>query len=87
MDDGSPVIGKPTVYVIDDDPAVRRLIEHLLSREGLHVETFDSAPAFLLHYQSGRGTCILVNVDMPAMSGIELVKTLQSDPYAPRLLS
>lgn len=87
MEDSSLVNSTaPLAFVIDDDPAVRRLIERLFRREGIATELFDSAPAFLLHYQSGRGACILVNVDMPAMSGIELVKTLQHDPHAPPII-
>ncbi|MBL8827906.1 MAG: response regulator [Planctomycetaceae bacterium] len=76
----------PVVFVIDDDPAVRRLIAHLLKQQGIDVQLFESAPSFLLRYQHGEGSCIVVNVDMPAMSGIELVKTLQHDQYAPPII-
>lgn len=82
----TPPLSNEIVFVIDDDPAMLRLIAHLLNRAGIACETFESAPAFLLRYQSGQGACIVVNIDMPTMSGLELVKTLQSSPLAPPII-
>ena len=81
-----PSFVRETVCLIDDDPAMLRLFAHLLSRSDIDARTFESAPTFLMHYQPGMASCILVNVDMPAMSGIELVKTLRNDPTAPPII-
>lgn len=66
----------PTIYVIDDQCAVREALGEMLRVFGHNVETFASADAFL---QAGAGTrsgCVVADVRMPGMDGIELVRTL-----------
>ena len=65
------------VHVIDDDEAARSSLEFLLSTAGLNVRTYDSAAAFVSNFKDdGRG-CIITDVRMPEMSGIELLRKLK----------
>ena len=65
-----------TVYVVDDDEAVRTSLDWLISSVNLPVRTFGSAKAFLDHYRPGAEGCVVVDVRMPGMSGLELQKKL-----------
>ena len=67
---------KPTVYVIDDDAAIRQFLHSLISTVDLHVEEFDSAQSFLSEYVSGSTGCVLLDIRMPGMSGLELQKEM-----------
>ena len=65
-----------TIYVVDDDEAVRDSLQVLLEAEGYRTEVFASALTFLdAHPAEGRG-CLLVDVRMPDMSGLELQQKL-----------
>jgi two-component system response regulator FixJ len=61
-----------TVFVVDDDQAMRASLQWLIESVGMQVETFDSAQAFLDNYYPGRAGCLLLDVRMPGMSGLEL---------------
>ena len=63
---------KPTVYVVDDDQAVRDSLQWLIGSVGLGVETFASADEFLRRYDSHCAGCLLLDVRLPDMSGLEL---------------
>ena len=65
-----------TVFIVDDDEAVRESLSWLISSVGFKVEVFASAQAFLDAYQSGRPGCLVADVRMPGMSGLELQKHL-----------
>ena len=65
-----------TVYVIDDDSAVRSAIRLLLKSIGLPVSTFDTAQAFLDAYPNDAAGCVLLDVRMPGMSGPALHQEL-----------
>jgi len=67
---------KPVVYVIDDDPAMRDALSLLLQTEDLETRTFDSAEAFLKNFTHTDCGCILLDVRMPGMSGLELQKLI-----------
>lgn len=69
----------PTVYVIDDDKAVRDALDWLITSVDLPVKTFASAAEFLDTYQPEQQGCLVVDVRMPGMSGIELQKKLAAD--------
>jgi FixJ family two-component response regulator len=62
----------PTVFVVDDDAAVRDGLALLLDTAGLAVETFDSADAFLAAFDVERPGCLVVDVRMPGKTGPEL---------------
>jgi len=61
-----------TVFVVDDDPAVRDSLTLLLEGESFAVETFDSAEAFLAASRSAPRSCAVVDVRMPGMDGMRL---------------
>jgi len=65
-----------TVFVVDDDEAIRDSLAALLQAEGFAVETFDSGEAFLTAFDAARPGCLLVDVRMPGMSGLELHEAL-----------
>ena len=63
----------PTVHVIDDDDAVRDSIQMFLANEGLDVRTYASADAFIAALDLAPPGCVVTDVRMPGMSGIELL--------------
>ena len=67
-----------TVYIIDDEQDVRDALQMLLKSIGLTSETFSSAGDFLDQYQIEWPGCILVDIRMPGMSGIEMQKKLNA---------
>jgi two-component system, LuxR family, response regulator FixJ len=67
-----------TVYVIDDEQDVRDALRMLLKSIGLEVETFGSATEFIEQYQVDWPGCIVVDIRMPGMSGIELQEKLNT---------
>jgi len=64
------------VHVIDDDEAVRSSLRLLLETEGLKVADYASADAFLMNYASSEPGCIVSDIQMPGLSGLELQETL-----------
>jgi FixJ family two-component response regulator len=65
-----------TVFVVDDDTSVRTALKRLIQSLGFKVETFDSAQAFLKHGPHDGPACLVLDVRMPGMSGIELQQQL-----------
>jgi FixJ family two-component response regulator len=65
-----------TVFVVDDDAAVRQGLRFMLRAAGYGVEAFPSAAAFLEEYNPRRGGCLLLDVRMPQMTGLELQQQL-----------
>ena len=65
------------VHVIDDDEAVRESIDFLLRAAGLSVRTYDSATSFLEAAPKIAAGCIITDVRMPGLSGIDLLRRLQ----------
>jgi two-component system, LuxR family, response regulator FixJ len=65
-----------TVYVVDDDEAVRDALAMLLSGEGLQARTFASPLDFLADYRHGGPDCLLLDVRMPQLSGLEVQRKL-----------
>lgn len=66
----------PTVFIVDDDDAVRDSLQILLTVEGYRIETFESGVAFLEAFGAGRPGCLLADVRMPDMSGLDLQEIL-----------
>lgn len=62
----------PTIFVVDDDAAVRRSMMRLLRAAGWNAETFASANEFLVRAPLGGPGCVLLDVQMPGMTGLEL---------------
>ncbi|WP_372971040.1 response regulator FixJ [Marinobacter sp.] len=65
-----------TVYVVEDDEAVRDSLELLLKSDGKPVSTYDNANAFLKDYSEKMAGCIVLDIRMPGMDGMELQKKL-----------
>jgi len=63
---------KGTVYVVDDDEAVRDSVQWLLEGKGYRVRCFDSAESFLSRYDPREVACLLVDIRMGGMTGLEL---------------
>ena len=63
---------KSIVYIVDDDPAVRKGLERLLRSAGLAVETFASAAEFLDHEGAHGVGCFVLDVRMPGEDGMAL---------------
>jgi FixJ family two-component response regulator len=66
----------PTVFVVDDDAISRAMIARIVASMKLPCETFESAEAFLARYEAQWPGCLVVDVQMEGMSGIELQKKL-----------
>ena len=65
-----------TVFVVDDDAAVRQGLRFMLRAAGYSVEALPSARAFLEDYDPRRGGCLLLDIQMPQISGLELQQRL-----------
>jgi two-component system response regulator FixJ len=72
------MLREPYVHVIDDDPDVLRSLSFLLTAHGMPVRTYGSAAAFLDVRAEELAGCILSDVRMPEMDGIELLRTLSA---------
>jgi two-component system response regulator FixJ len=68
---------EPIVYVIDDDDAVRQSLEFLLRTAGFTARSFESAKAFLEIMPELRSGCIITDVRMPGISGIDLLRRVK----------
>jgi RNA polymerase sigma factor (sigma-70 family) len=69
-------MSEPTVFIVDDDQAVARSLRWLIETVRLKVETFASAQAFLDGYDSSKPGCLVLDVRMPGMSGLDLQEHL-----------
>ena len=68
---------EPTVFIVDDDASVRDSLEYLLRSVGLGAKKFASATEFLEVYDPGSPGCLVLDVRMPGMSGLELQEELE----------
>ena len=72
-----------TIFVVDDDPLVRKALQRLLKSAGYFTETFPSAKEFLSSGNSSEGpACIILDVKMPGLSGFDLQEELSAASYA-----
>ena len=69
-------MAEPTVYVVDDDSAARESMEALFTSAGLHVETFPDGDTFLNGHVRDRPACLVLDVRLPGMSGLQIQKRL-----------
>ncbi len=66
-----------TVYLVDDDPGVRRAAKMLIESVGLRVQTFASAQEFLQAARSDGPGCLVLDVRLPGLSGLDLQRELR----------
>lgn len=69
---------EPAVFVVDDDPSVRRSVVRLLETAGLRVEGFGSAEAFLEREPPDGPGCVVLDVRLSGMSGLDLQRRLMA---------
>lgn len=69
---------QPTAFIVDDDQSVRRALQRLARSVGLSVETFGSAQEFLDSYDPSRPGCLVLDVRMPGLSGLDLQDELNA---------
>lgn len=70
---------EPTVFVVDDELMIRESLELLIQGAGFHTQCYESASAFLEALDISQPGCLLLDVRMPGMSGIELQERLRQD--------
>lgn len=73
----------PTVAIVDDDPSIRKSLARLVRSTGFNVQTFASAEAFLNAHDRTHPSCVVLDIRMPGMSGLDLQERLASDPALP----
>jgi DNA-binding NtrC family response regulator len=66
----------PLIYVVDDDASVREALGSLIRSAGLRVETFTSAQEFLAHPRTDVPSCLVLDVQLPGLSGLDLQQEL-----------
>jgi FixJ family two-component response regulator len=71
-----------TVFIVDDAPEVRNSLSRLLNAAGYPVQAFESAESFLRNQQANTHGCLLLDICLPGLSGIELQYQLQYSPFA-----
>ena len=76
----------PLMSVVDDDPSMREAISWVLRSNGWRTETFASAAAFLEADTDRRPACIVLDVRMPGMSGVELQRRLAETAGTPPII-
>ena len=76
----------PTVFIVDDDESVRESLESLIVQAGWHAKLFDSAGAFLAHQREAVPSCLVLDVGLPDLNGLELQKRLASGPDLPVII-
>jgi FixJ family two-component response regulator len=78
----NPQTFRPTVFLIDDDPAIRAAFSRTLATEGFETRLWDTADAFLAEHDVEMPGCVVTDVAMPGMNGLDLQRALLSRGYA-----
>jgi FixJ family two-component response regulator len=71
----------PTIHVVDDDASYRVAIARLLRASGYHVTLYESGERFLENPPFDRGGCILLDLDMPGLNGLQLQERLSQSGH------
>jgi FixJ family two-component response regulator len=69
------------IFIVDDDEYVRDTLSITFSREGYHVESFAEGTSFLAAARGRRPACVILDVNMPGRSGIDILKVLNAHKY------
>ena len=70
-----------TVFIIDDDASVRQSIQDLVESVGLKAKVFASAQEFLSHERGDAPSCLVLDIRLPGMSGLDLQRKLRKDVF------
>jgi FixJ family two-component response regulator len=85
MSDSSPsskIQSKSRICVLEDDAAVSDSLQVVLGRNGFDVTTFGSAGEFLASHTADSYDCLIVDLGLPLMSGLELIEVLRGRAYS-----
>jgi len=74
---------EPIVFLVDDDPSIRKALPRALQMRGYQVEAFETAQSFLENYDIQQPGCLILDLSMPEMDGLELQERLAK--HAPDL--
>jgi FixJ family two-component response regulator len=75
---------KPVIYIIDDDPSVRRAVKRLLTIAGFKVQPFACPREFKEYLEANKNfcCCMVLDIQMPGMTGIDMLKYMKSSGIA-----
>jgi FixJ family two-component response regulator len=73
---------KPVIFVVDDDISVRRALGRLIRSAGLEVRTFSSAQEFLDQVEWSESACLLLDIRMPGMNGLDLQRQITASGHS-----
>ena len=76
LDAGGQKASAPTVFVVDDAQDIREALRDMLQQHGYRTEIFADAAAFLKHHSPSRAGCLVADVRMPGLGGLELIERL-----------
>ena len=79
-------MAEATVFIVDDDAEVRDALKLLMDSVGLAAETFASSQAYLDQFDPQRPGCLVLDIRMPGLSGLELQETLTKEPLHPPIV-
>jgi FixJ family two-component response regulator len=79
----SAVVGTPMVFIVDDDVSVRESLELLIRCAGWQSQTFASAQEFLSHPRVFTPNCLILDVELPDINGLELQQQIGEDYHPP----
>src|ERR1700739_1702084 len=85
---GNSFMGEePTVYAVDDDDAMRDSLDFLLAAAGFSVQVFESASCLLRGFSRVQAGCLITDIRMPGMDGLELLKHVKRErPLLPVII-
>ena len=69
------------IFIVGDDPAVRDSMQQLLESIGFTVETYGSGESFLEQASPLEGACVLLDLKLPGLNGLEVLEALAERPY------
>ena len=73
------MVDEPTIYVVDDDDALRDSLDFLLAAAGFSVKAFESASSFLGVLARVQAGCLVTDIRMPGMDGLELLRRVKRE--------
>lgn len=85
-DSAGPHEARARVYVVDDDEVLLATLGRLLLRAGYDAETYSTPRAFLDRARPEPTSCVLLDIEMPELSGLELQELLARDPSSPTVV-